>query len=211
MKLTACSCIAISGLSSHPFGSWQPKGADHSFMWIRDSLPKHLRGTRALLYGYNTKLHESNSFQRIPDLARELINQLSTYGWGTQSSVHLAFLAHSLGGLVLKQALVELDKSQDPVYKNILAAVRGSVCFGVPNLGMEQTHFYAIVHTNPNEALVRDIGEDSNYLRRLDQDFAKRPFKKRIKCYWAFETAESPTVVVSKPLTERVLGVRRLP
>ena len=167
-------------------------------MWVRDSLPKHLRGTRAILYGYNTKLHDSNSFQRIRDLARELISQLVAYGWDAQPSKHLAFLAHSLGGLVLKQALVELDRSRDPAYKNILAIVRGCVCFGVPNLGMEQAHFRAIVQTNPNEALVDDIGRDSNYLRRLNEDFSKCSFKPHVKFFWAFETAESPTAVVGE-------------
>lgn len=173
-------------------------------MWVRDSLPKDLQGTRTILYGYDTKLHESNSFQGLRDLARELISQLLAYGWDTQPSRPLVFLAHSLGGLVLKQALVQLDKSQDMAYKSLLAIVRGSVCFGVPNLGMEQSHFRTIVQNNPNESLVDDIGRDSNYLRRLNEDFSKSSFKARVKCFWAFETAESPTVVVGNITSTQV-------
>jgi hypothetical protein len=188
-------CIAVSGLASHPFGSWQPKGGDKSFMWIRDSLPKHLHGTRAIVYGYDTKLLDSDSFQSIPDLARELINQLQAYGWGTQIRRPLVFLAHSLGGLVLKEALVQLDKSQDETYKSLLSVVRGSVCFGVPNLGMEQGHFRTVVQNNPNEALVDDIARNSNYLRRLNEEFSGGSFNQHLRCFWAFETSESPTVV----------------
>ncbi|KAK3294357.1 uncharacterized protein B0H64DRAFT_324187 [Chaetomium fimeti] len=186
-------CIAVSGLASHPFGSWQPKGGDKSFMWIRDSLPKHLPGTRAILYGYDTKLLNSDSFQSIPDLARELINQLQAYGWGTQIRRPLVFLAHSLGGLVLKEALVQLDRSQDEAYKSLLSVVRGSVCFGVPNLGMEQAHFRTVVQNNPNEALVDDIARNSNYLRRLNEEFSGSSFNHHLRCFWAFETSESPT------------------
>lgn len=32
------SCVIISGLASHPFGSWQPRGSDKFSKWIRDDL-----------------------------------------------------------------------------------------------------------------------------------------------------------------------------
>src|SRR5262245_30108345 len=114
-------------------------------MWIRDGLPKHLQGTRTVVYGYDTKLHDSQSFQSISDLAHELINQLQTYGWDLRSAKPVAFLAHSLGGLVLKEALIQLASSSNEAYKSLLGVVRGVVFFGVPNLGMEQAHCRTIV------------------------------------------------------------------
>ncbi|KAL5087412.1 hypothetical protein Trisim1_007811 [Trichoderma cf. simile WF8] len=33
-------CVVISGLASHPMGSWQPRGNEKSFMWIRDKIPE---------------------------------------------------------------------------------------------------------------------------------------------------------------------------
>jgi hypothetical protein len=62
-----CSCIAITGLSSHPFGTWKDRGGQH--MWLRDCLPQDLQGARVLLYGYDTNLLESQSFQGIYDAA----------------------------------------------------------------------------------------------------------------------------------------------
>lgn len=194
--LTVNSCIAISGLASHPFGSWQPKGNDKTFMWIRDSLPKDLPDTRAVVYGYDTKLHASQSFQSIADLAHELVNQLQTYGWDSPSAKPVAFLAHSLGGLVLKKALVQLATSRSDSYKHILGTVRGAVLFGVPNLGMEQAHFQTVVQNNPNEALVDDIASNSNFLRRLDEDFSSSSLTDHLRCFWAYETLQSPTVLV---------------
>ncbi|KAI9148085.1 DNA repair protein RAD5B [Paramyrothecium foliicola] len=187
-------CIAISGLASHPFGSWQPKGPDKSFMWIRDDLPLHMPRTRALLYGYNTRLHDSNSFQNIGDLAIELINQLQACGYHLPSSKPLAFLAHSLGGLVLREALVQLAGSQNVVYKALTQTIQGVLFFGVPNLGMEQAHFRAIVQNNPNEALVDDMARNSNYLPRLNESFNEGPCKGKFHYFWAYETSESPTV-----------------
>lgn len=191
--LIAYSCIAISGLASHPFGSWQPKGGDKTFMWIRDCLPKDLPGTRAIIYGFNTKLVKSRSFQFISDLASELVSHLETYG-GAQGRIKpTAFLAHSLGGLVLKQVLVQLGQDSREAYKNLL---RGVVFFGVPNLGMNQEHFRAIVQNNANEALVDDITRGSSFLDRLDKEFRDSPFKEHMQCIWAYETSESPTVTV---------------
>jgi hypothetical protein len=41
-------------------------------MWLRDSLPDDLPGTRILLYGYETQLHGSQSFQDLEALAAAL-------------------------------------------------------------------------------------------------------------------------------------------
>jgi hypothetical protein len=38
-------------------------------MWLRDSLPADLKGVRVLIYGYNTKLADSRSFQDLEALA----------------------------------------------------------------------------------------------------------------------------------------------
>ncbi|KAI9654109.1 MAG: hypothetical protein M1821_006820 [Bathelium mastoideum] len=186
-------CIAISGLASHPFGSWQPKEANKTFMWVRDDLPRHLRGTRAILYGYDTKLHNSQSFQRISDLAQALVTSLQTYGWNDPLAKNIAFLAHSLGGLVLKAAIVQLAESQDESLNHLLGIIKGAIFFGVPNNGMEQAHFRTVVRENPNEALIDDIDRNSNCLRRLNESF--KSLSNPPKCFWAYETLESPTLM----------------
>jgi hypothetical protein len=38
-------------------------------MWLRDSLPNVLPGARILIYGYDTRLESSQSFQNIRNLA----------------------------------------------------------------------------------------------------------------------------------------------
>ncbi|KAJ5920625.1 hypothetical protein N7516_011483 [Penicillium verrucosum] len=168
-------CIAISGLASHPFGSWQPKEGNKTFMWIRDELPDALPGARALIYGYDTKLHDSQSFQLIPDLAIAFVNQLET-----------------LGGLVLKEALVRLASNN--AYKRLLSNIKGAVFFGVPSLGMEQQHFHTVVGNNPNQNLVDDLARGSNYLNQLHKHFEDSYITDTIQCFWAYETLQSPTI-----------------
>ncbi|KAI1321681.1 hypothetical protein F5Y16DRAFT_416784 [Xylariaceae sp. FL0255] len=188
-------CIAISGLSSHPFGSWQPRSTDKTFMWIRDALPKHVPGIRTILYGYETNLLKSQSFENITDLSKRLIDLLTTYGWDTQLAKPVCFLAHSLGGLVLRDALQQLSSHQSEAYDNLLQNIRGSVYFGVPNWGMKQESFRQIVKDRPNNSLIEDIGRGSDYLRELNRNLSKSAACQHLKQFWAYETLESPTVI----------------
>ncbi|RYP81097.1 hypothetical protein DL769_002153 [Monosporascus sp. CRB-8-3] len=74
-------CVAISGLASHPFGSWQPKGKENkSWMWIRDGLPKALPNVRTLLFGYDTTLTKSDLFQTIADICFILHRESKDHG-----------------------------------------------------------------------------------------------------------------------------------
>jgi hypothetical protein len=75
-------------------------------MWIRDSLPMRLPTVKVFLYGYDSTITNSTSFQNIEDLASTFINMLQAYDLICPSSKPLVFLAHSLGGVVLKQALI---------------------------------------------------------------------------------------------------------
>lgn len=191
------SCIAISGLASHPFGSWQPRDSNKTFMWIRDGLPNNLPGVRTIIYGYDTNLPESQSFQDVEDIARGFNDELRTYGWNSPFAKPVAFLAHSLGGLVLKDALIKVADNESD--SRLLNLIRGAVFFGVPNLGMSQKHLRPIIKDNPNQVLVDQLAESSNYVRQLDRAFFKHSFNEKLRFFWAYETYESPTVIVGEP------------
>ncbi|KAI0414535.1 hypothetical protein F5X98DRAFT_244213 [Xylaria grammica] len=193
-ELHKIDCIAISGLASHPFGSWQPKGSSKSYMWIRDDLPRLLPDVRPIIYGYDTTLQDRNSFQLVGDLSLELIHQLSAHGWSSAGCKPLVFLAHSLGGLVLKQAIVITSDKLD-IDNPIVRSVRGAVFFGTPNHGMEQSHLMALVKGQYNEQLVADLSSNSIYLQRLDKQFTGLSFLQQLRLYWCYETKASPTVI----------------
>ena len=45
-------------------------------MWLRDSLPYDLKGARILLYGYDTSLIGSQTFQSIDDIAIDFCERI---------------------------------------------------------------------------------------------------------------------------------------
>jgi len=194
--LTGCSVIAISGLGSHPFGSWQRHGSDKSYMWIRDEIPGSIPGARAILYGYDASLTDSDSFQSIRDIARGLFEQLRATGWQRVAAASLAFLAHSLGGIVLMDALLQIADSRNSVDAPILDKVRGAILFGVPTLGMEQSNLQAMTEGQVNETIVQDLSRESNYLRNLNESYLGVSRLRRLRVFWGYETRTSPTVEV---------------
>ncbi|KAH8892136.1 hypothetical protein GQ53DRAFT_806091 [Thozetella sp. PMI_491] len=191
----ACDCIAVSGLGSHPLGSWQPRGDDKSFMWVRDVLPVSFPDTRFILYGYDTTLRNSRSVQSVVDLAQAFIGALEADGWASPSAKPLLFLAHSLGGVLLKQLFVSLANGDERA-NFMLSIIRGAVFFGVPSVGMSISHLLAMVEGQPNSALVETLSIGSQYLENLEIQFDGISYLwGRKSFFWAYETQATPTVV----------------
>ncbi|KAL7815736.1 hypothetical protein V8C26DRAFT_103026 [Trichoderma gracile] len=196
-------CIVISGLASHPMGSWQPRGSDKSFSWVRDALPELVPGVRFILYGYDTKLVGSKSFQTVPDLANNLISELNAGGWSSPSSKQLSFLAHSLGGAVLKQCLFMLADSNTSG-EAILHKTKGAIFFGVPSEGMNIEDIHSMLGDQPNKsALVAEISERSGFLSSLEERIHGISRIRGMKLFWAYETQTTPTVELVSGMYQR--------
>lgn len=73
------SCLAISGLGGHAFGSFKEKGG--SYMWLCDELVYDLKTTRVIIYGYESQLHGSRSFQDLEALATTLREAIRGLGY----------------------------------------------------------------------------------------------------------------------------------
>ncbi|KAK3317712.1 hypothetical protein B0T19DRAFT_296559 [Cercophora scortea] len=187
-------CIAISGLASHPFGSWQPKGDDKSFMWIRDALPSAFPGIRFLTYGYDTTLKDSRSFQNVVDLAKTLMLAMEANGWASLGTKPFLFLAHSLGGILLKQMLIMLaDDNNRAAF--MLSIIEGAVFFGTPSAGMPIPQLLAMVGDQSNKDFVECLSDQSKFLENLETQFQGISFIQKKRLFWAYETQTSPTVV----------------
>ncbi|KAI0378260.1 hypothetical protein F5Y04DRAFT_284018 [Hypomontagnella monticulosa] len=203
-------CVAISGIGSHPFGSWQPHGGNKEFMWIRDTLPNVLPQSRMILYGYDTDMRQSTSFQKIEDIAISLVKNLRLLRDSSMVNRGLIFLAHSLGGIVLKQALVSLAESKGMIEWAIAETLTGAIFFGVPNHGMEISHLRAITDGKPNRGLIKQLRCDAPFLRLLEDKFSQQVTVGRfskMSFFWGYETKESK-VVVRNPADRSLSNMR---
>lgn len=158
-------------------------------------MPQRLQGVRFLLYGYNTALLKSASFQRTHDIAISLVNSMKTIGCSGPTSKPIIFLAHSLGGVVLKQAMVNLAEGWTKDHA-ILEKIRGAVFFGVPSQGMDIPDLMKMVGSQPNEAFLDELSSRSEFLSSLDQHFGRITDLWNLSFFWAYETKVTPTVQV---------------
>jgi len=166
-------------------------------MWLRDRLPHDFKEVRSIIYGYDTRLLQSQSFQGIDDLALSFLAQLKSIGRALKSAKPVVFLAHSLGGIVLKSTLLEMANSGD-VGEFMLSSVRGVLLFGVPNKGMEISHWLPMVHDQPNAAMVQLLSPGSPVLVDLDQRFSGISTIRNLRLVSFYETERSRTAEVSK-------------
>lgn len=161
-------------------------------MWLRDALPEELPGARVMIYGYDSKLAESTSFQNLGDVASRFRESLQVHLGKRASGRPLIFIAHSLGGLVLKQAMVQMASGDAADLEN-LKATFVIFFFGVPNQGMDIRSLLAMVRGQSNLPFLATLDKNNGLLHELVEKFrAVFDFRDSYVISF-FETRESPT------------------
>ena len=223
--------VAVTGLGGHALGSF--RSADGMSVWLRDFAPEDIPRARFITYGYDTSVVASDNNQGVHELARTLLDGLAIFRQRTQTQQRpLLFVCHSLGGVVLKEALVMSSKATEKKHKKLLEVMivtYGLVFMGVPNLGLRHNQLKTMVEGQPNEGFITDLlvkpdGEASNFLSYLTSEFTALDGRRRLpfEIISYYETLSSPTVVVSVPrrtpmrLSHRftnhwAIGLRRRP
>ncbi|KAL4790654.1 hypothetical protein BDV19DRAFT_372080 [Aspergillus venezuelensis] len=169
--------VAIHGLNpknkeNHAERTWE---ASNGKMWLRDFLPKQLPQARILLFGYNSNVSIQSSSAGVREQAQYLLNRLwlERQGYETRPII---FIAHSLGGIVVKEALVQAKLGH--TYQSIQAATYGIVFFGTPHRG---SHLAKLGETlakavraflrTPNNTFINALKENDLYANELSANF----------------------------------------
>ncbi|KAI8623962.1 hypothetical protein F5Y19DRAFT_491745 [Xylariaceae sp. FL1651] len=98
--------VAIHGLGGHAASIWTHSSSEPR-IWLRDFLPKDLPFLRTMTFGYDSKIW-SRSTGGIHDSPIQLLNLLGSRRAFEEEQVitrPVTFLAHSLGGFIVKKAL----------------------------------------------------------------------------------------------------------
>jgi predicted alpha/beta-fold hydrolase len=97
-----CSIVAVHGLNGHRENTWTSEGGK---LWLRDFLPSKISNVRIYSWGYDANTHSGDrvNTQYIYDIAKTLVSDLSLARQLTNTEQRpIIFVAHSLGGLVVK-------------------------------------------------------------------------------------------------------------
>ncbi|EFX04600.1 ankyrin repeat protein [Grosmannia clavigera kw1407] len=191
-------CFVVSGLSSHPFGSWKERGGQ--FMWLVDDQDAYPANIRMLLYGYDTSLVASKSFQDISDIGERLAISIKSMRKPERNKSQvrprpIVFIAHSLGGLIVKEAICHM--ATNDIFN--AKCVYGLVFFGVPHHGLLVEPWLRMVNKQANAALVESLQPGSRILQRLDKHFRRAFSFPGLKVISVYETLQSRTVQERAP------------
>ncbi|KAH6980866.1 hypothetical protein BKA56DRAFT_485948 [Ilyonectria sp. MPI-CAGE-AT-0026] len=191
--------IALPGLGGHAFSSFKERGSD--YMWLRDALPYDITHNnddtpiaRVMTYGYESRVSQSKSIQNLEDLATSFHTALIALA-RAPTIKPIILIAHSLGGLIVKQALISLSKSTAEDDTKLVKAVYGIVFFGVPHEGMDTSSLIPLVGDGPNRFLIESISRINSQLLSIQQ----REFHTALgsnghsEVFCFYETLESPT------------------
>src|SRR6187402_1854453 len=127
--LTISSIIAVHGLNpqsknyrDHAWDTWRTPSGPQGRLWLRDDLPQHVPETRIFLYEYNSTAVYGRDRDTFVDKANELLEAIRIEREDLELRPIL-LLGHSLGGLLIKQALV--NAHNNPKYTPIKDATTG--------------------------------------------------------------------------------------
>ncbi|KAI9787480.1 MAG: hypothetical protein M1839_000009 [Geoglossum umbratile] len=196
--------VAIHGLNGDPTRTWTTsKGA----FWLKDFLPLDVPGARVMNFGYNATAAFGNSIADFEDHARSLLTSLDDARQrANEKRRPLIFVAHSLGGIIVKQALL-LAKA-DHKYECISTHTIGIVFLGTPHRGSDIAAYgnalakiATLVTNKPKPSLIESLKENSAELLKLESEFKSELSKYMVASFYerrSMGVGRLSTVIVDK-------------
>lgn len=173
--------VCVHGLMGHPFDTWFNDGGE--FYWPAE-LTNDIPNARVMTFGYDA---DPQSFlgqvsqNTLGDHARSLLQDLERER-ADPAVKHRAilFVAHSLGGLVVKKALSDAEhySNTSKHLRAVASSVRGIAFLGTPHAGSRFASLPEIASrflrgVNVNRDLIRTLRVDSEMLGETTMAFGQ--------------------------------------
>ncbi|CAG2100556.1 unnamed protein product [Medioppia subpectinata] len=142
--------VLVHGLLGGTFKTWRQndtekdvKGATNSYTrcWPQKWLASDIPDIRLLAVNYQTYIsnwsiecQDNKSIFTLKQRSAQLLKDLASSRVGEKPII---WISHSMGGLIVKQMLVDINESNDPKLKSILNQTKGIVFYSVPHKGTE--------------------------------------------------------------------------
>ncbi|KAJ5736314.1 uncharacterized protein N7483_001439 [Penicillium malachiteum] len=163
--------VFVHGLNGHPHDSWTSKSTN--CFWPVDLLPEVLASQRPriLTYGYNanvTAFTDGASRDSIVSHAETLASNLAANrNLRDCSDRPIIFVCHSLGGLVVKRALIycrSLSNERTEHLRSVYVSTFGILFLGTPHNGSDIAKWGLLLHNICTAVLPKKFMEGSPQL-----------------------------------------------
>ncbi|GME58491.1 ribonuclease p/mrp subunit [Neofusicoccum parvum] len=177
-KLTVHASVwLVHGLRGDAIKTWS-KG---DVCWPRDLLPQEISNIRVFSWGYDSDVANwsgSVSQASIFGHGENLLRDIASKRVADHEKRALIFVGHSLGGLVIKQALIRSSQYFHNKENERLGIIyQQTEALMVANIAK-------ISLRKPNNKLIRTISRESDVLEQQRQAFASISNNMRIACFY---------------------------
>ena len=182
-----------------------PPDVKREIFWLRDLLPQVFPQARILTWGYDVQLKHmltSTSKDSIFQHAGILLSDLALLRTSSvDKQKKLIFIAHSLGGIVVKDALSR-SRNETTWIDEILPATIGVIFLGTPHYGSKKASLakqvmklVKIFYQDTNTKVIRALEEKSDVLVRVTRGFGQVLSAGKIKVH-SFQEADKTNGVM---------------
>lgn len=202
-KIIGCSdddrvadIVFVHGLDGDGMSTWHPKDHPDAFWpkWIGEAFPT--AGVWSL--GYKAaSIGWTGTSMPLTDRATNVLSLLETIGIGKRPII---FVVHSLGGLVVKQALRHACDLGNPDWKCIAQNTKGIVFLATPHSGSDLASYLKYLGTILKTTVtVDELKAHDGSLRQLNLWFRNNCIGMGIRVEVLFETQSTCGVTVVDP------------
>lgn len=190
--------LFIHGLGGTSLQSWC-KSCDPDFLWPKLWLPQEpgLSSARILTFGYNAHFASTkgSSSQTIGDFATDLLFRMKYGDAGIESlgDAPIIIVAHSMGGLVFKRALIQ--GSLDAEYQRIIQNTKAVLFLATPHRGSDLAEtLYRVLSSSifghSSKDYLAELTRNSVTIDDLNESF--RHHASKLQIFSFYETMATP-------------------
>jgi hypothetical protein len=160
--------IFLHGLTGDPLETWSTSCEEKLCWpnWLEDQFP----GLSAYTIGYPASLFAAWAKKEmdIHERAANILEHLAAAGLG---ATPLAFVCHSLGGILAKEILRAASESSDEAWQAIATNTKLVCFFGTPHLGASLASAIKFIGPRLSSTHIDLLSNDGGYLQSLNQAF----------------------------------------
>ncbi|PGH23163.1 hypothetical protein AJ80_02799 [Polytolypa hystricis UAMH7299] len=192
--------IFVHGLNGTSHDTWS-KGKKIDLFWPQMWLPEEdgINSARVFSFGYDSNIWligRANTLSII-DFAKQLLYAMKfggdtgTNGYPTIGEIPVVFVAHSMGGLVVKKAFIM--GQNDPEFRDIVMSIHGILFLSTPHRGsnlaeiLERILAASIIC--PPKQYIAELKNNSRTLEDINEHF--RNIAPKLTIFSFFETAQT--------------------
>ncbi|KAK6854637.1 hypothetical protein PG995_009730 [Apiospora arundinis] len=171
------------------------KGASKEVFWPRDLLPTIVRNVRIISFGFDADVEKFMGAASLNTIHQHSRNLLNTMCDQLDSQLPIIFVAHSLGGVIVKDALNQsAGATTDQTRQRLLENTHGIIFLGTPHRGSSSATYgrtafrlsQFVAFQSANIKLITALERNSETLDRISTEFNESLAKNKNINMWSY-------------------------